>query len=72
MHSVCSKADGCTASVELLDDVLYTWVKPRLKSWRGPHVGRMPIPFLLFPRPSPVSRYRSIHVSLPHSYFLPL
>jgi len=34
-----------------------------MKSWRGPDVGWMPIPFLFLPHPFSVSRYRSTHVA---------
>ena len=37
--------------------------QPRLRSWRGPHVQWMPIPFLSPLRPFPVSRYCCTPVS---------
>ena len=48
--------------------------QPRLKSWRGPHVGWTSVPFLFFIRPFSVFRYCSTHAcfkrSLP-TYFFP-
>jgi len=41
-----------------------TAAQPRLKSWRGPRVGWMPITFLVFLRSFPVSPCCSTHVSL--------